>query len=897
MINADYTKVVYGVVIYCILLNPDVTQAQVLEEIVVTAQRREQSMQEVPISLETMSGEDISQQGFRDMVQVSNFSTTLNVTAGVTSSVSIRGFGTSGPNLTMEQAVPTFVDGIHYGRGTQIQSPFLDVEQVEILKGPQPVYFGQNATAGAINIRTRRPTPEWEGNISADRGNKDRSTLEGATGGPITDTLGIRFAGKTDSSDGYIRDVITEDMVGQYESLVGRVTFEWVPTEQLTVVAKYELGTMDRDPTPIALCLGNGTAIFSAFSGPPTGDGNSVLAPAPIGTNDLWNVPTIPLDTDCFTEKGFSKGGPYLQPPQFIRERFSGFPGTVDVLSAATGVVQAVGTSPSLDGYDVFDSSTALFDLTYELQNGINLNWLSAYNQYDRDSNANTIEGPFVHDVKSRQEIFDQHSMEFRITSPSGGMLEWSTGLYWQGQDYDIDSMTPRGDMRASINYYVASEDTEWKSAFATVTLNFLEDKASIDLGARYSQTHKVTSIEGWGAMWIYNVQPVSAGLRGPDHPSGTPRTSSYAYYKVDPNHKFTYLEPGVDRNNLWSAPWFGSSQRRVPVEWQGLSAVGATVLDNCIRENRQTACQSPSYFIDNLDKEVDPQIVLRYRPTENMSIYGKWAQAFKAGGADTGSTSLAATQDEVGFTPEYAETFEAGLKGTLMDNRFRYDLTLFEVQITDLQVSSATPDPSNPNLNINAGAQRVRGFEFDTLFAVTDQWRLGLAGALLKGEMTEFFGAGCTAAELNGAPASGCDPVTKKIDRTGQDAPKSPDYKFVLNSEYWMPILNGNYILSFDAMAYASDGYITDVSGFSKVVKMNKHGDINLIMGVSDKDEAWKISAYIRNLLEARPSYNPEFDPVAKIGTQLNPQGIVSTTLGLNNFMTYGIKVDYSFQ
>ena len=77
MINADYTKVVSGVVVSCLLLNSNVIQAQVLEEIIVTAQRREQSMQEVPISLETMSGEDISKQGFRDMVQVSNFSTTF----------------------------------------------------------------------------------------------------------------------------------------------------------------------------------------------------------------------------------------------------------------------------------------------------------------------------------------------------------------------------------------------------------------------------------------------------------------------------------------------------------------------------------------------------------------------------------------------------------------------------------------------------------------------------------------------------------------------------------------------------------------------------------------------------------------------------------------------------
>ena len=183
---------------------------------------------------------------------------------------------------------------------------------------------------------------------------------------------------------------------------------------------------------------------------------------------------------------------------------------------------------------------------------------------------------------------------------------------------------------------------------------------------------------------------------------------------------------------------------------------------------------------------------------------------------------------DEATFGPESAESYEVGIKGNAMDNRLRYDVTLFQVEITDLQVSSATPDPSNPNLNINAGAQRVRGLEFSTLYAISDQWRVGLAGAFLDGEMTEFFGAGCTTAELLTAPESGCDPATRRIDRTGQEAPKSPDYKFVLNTSYWMPVFD-NLKLNFDIMGYISDAYVTDVSGFTRIVMMNKHGCMNI--------------------------------------------------------------------
>jgi iron complex outermembrane receptor protein len=902
MSNSIFTNYLIGIVISTLLLSPTIIQAQTLEEVVVTAQRREQSMQEVPIAIEAFTGEAISRQGFRDMVQVSNFSTTLNVDAGVTSSVSVRGFGTAGPNLTMEQAVPTFVDGIHYGRGTQIQSPFLDVQQVEILKGPQPVYFGQNATAGAINIRTRRPTPEWEANISADRGSQGRMTLEGGVGGPLTDTLGIRIVGKSDESGGYIRDVLTEDMVGAYESLVGRVTLQWTPNDQLTVVAKYEQGKMDRDINPVALCIAGGgrTSVFRNFNGAPLGDSASLYAPAPIGTGDQWGVPTIPLDENCFTELGVSKGGPYLPPPDFIRDRFVAF-GHLDIMDAANGVVQQAATSPSINGYDTYSNQTAMLDVAYELENGHIINWLSAFNYYDRDTNNSTIDSHIVNDLKSRQEIFDQHSMELRLSSPTGGMFEWSTGLFWQQHDYDIDSMTPRANVRRGLSFYVASEDTEWKSAFATVTFNFLDNRASLDIGGRYSHTNKTTPIEGWGSMWMFDVEPVSVGLRGPDHPPGTPHRVSYSYYKVDPNQNFAYLKPGVDPNNLWAFPWLGRSQRITPVEWIGLPSVGATEMDNCNRENTTTRCQSPSFLIESTDKEIDPQITLRYRPTDNISLYAKWAQAFKAGGADTGSTSLSANEEEATFGPENAESFEVGMKGTAFNNRMRYDLTLFQLEITDLQVSSATPDPSNPNLNINAGAQRVRGLEFNTVYAVNEQWRVGLSGSLLDGEMSEFFGAGCTAAELVGAPGSGCDPVTQRIDRTGMQAPKSPDYKFVLNTDYWMPILNDNFKLDVDVMAYISDSYITDVSGFSRNIMMNKHGDLNFSVGLGDMNDSWRLSAYARNLFEARPSYNPEYDPPANPaggpGSQTIGQGIVSTPLSSNNFMTYGLKLDYYFR
>jgi iron complex outermembrane receptor protein len=197
-------------VIASTVLTSQAVSAQALEEIVVTAQRREQSLQEVPISLEAYSGDDLISGGLRTIQDVELFSPSVEITTQVrqTSTV-IRGMGSSGGNYSIDPAAPIFQDGIHFGRASMISGAFLDVERLEILRGPQPIHFGQNATAGAFSVITRRPTPEWEGDVTMEIGNFGRKSIEGGAGGPITDTFGIRLAGTWDESTGHLTDVVT----------------------------------------------------------------------------------------------------------------------------------------------------------------------------------------------------------------------------------------------------------------------------------------------------------------------------------------------------------------------------------------------------------------------------------------------------------------------------------------------------------------------------------------------------------------------------------------------------------------------------------------------------------------------------------------------------------------
>ena len=138
------------------------TYAQALEEVVVTATKRVEGLQDVPIAISVMSGEAIEERGLSSLEDLTVYMPNIHVAeGGAGTQLFIRGIG-SGINYGFEQSVGTFIDGVYYGRGRSARGRFLDIERVEVLKGPQSTLFGKNTIAGAINITTARPTDEFE---------------------------------------------------------------------------------------------------------------------------------------------------------------------------------------------------------------------------------------------------------------------------------------------------------------------------------------------------------------------------------------------------------------------------------------------------------------------------------------------------------------------------------------------------------------------------------------------------------------------------------------------------------------------------------------------------------------------------------------------------------------
>ena len=190
----------------------EVAAQPMLEEVIVTATKRAESMQDVPIAISMMSGEKISEQNIQSLDDLAIFMPNVHIAeGGAGDQLFIRGVG-SGINYGFEQSVGTFTDGVYFGRGQASRSTFLDVERVEVLKGPQSTLFGKNTVAGAINITTRRPSDEFEGIIEGTMEPEfDGWSTTLTLSGPLTDTLGARVILKREESDGYMDNTFTGD--------------------------------------------------------------------------------------------------------------------------------------------------------------------------------------------------------------------------------------------------------------------------------------------------------------------------------------------------------------------------------------------------------------------------------------------------------------------------------------------------------------------------------------------------------------------------------------------------------------------------------------------------------------------------------------------------------------
>jgi len=236
-----------------------------LEEIVVTARKREESIQEAPISVRAITAETIQRYELNNLEAIAAMSPEFSVgraSNGSGAQLNIRGIGSSSSSIGIEQSVAVIVDGVYYGQGRVINEGMLDMERVELLKGPQALFFGKNATAGAVSLTTANPTDELEVSLKVGYEFEAEETIgEFVVSGPLSDKMGARLALRASDMRGGLFtnraqainytpfDVATGEIetlvlpagkknVPASEELMGRLTLDATPTDRLSLNLK-----------------------------------------------------------------------------------------------------------------------------------------------------------------------------------------------------------------------------------------------------------------------------------------------------------------------------------------------------------------------------------------------------------------------------------------------------------------------------------------------------------------------------------------------------------------------------------------------------------------------------------------------------------------------------------
>lgn len=418
-------------------------QSNVLEEIVVTARKKSESLQDVPISISVTSGEEIQKQGLRDLQAVVATLPAVNLSKGGAGAfINVRGVG-SGENSGFEQSVGFVIDNVAHGRSRATRAGLLDLERVEVLKGPQTTYFGANTIAGVVNVTTRGPSLDESasGYVSASYETEtEEKVIEGAVNIPVSDTFALRLAGKVLDSDGYILNQGLNRTEPATEDELFRVSALWSPSDNFTAELKYtSVNTKANSGLDVELntCRPGGPAQFNCIQrdGSPVDSGINYVK-----STDIEEFRELDLDSLSLNLK-----------------------------------------------YDVGDYTLTSVTGSYEFDN-----------EFLIDLDVSSVPSLFAPSRFSLNQLdtAEHFSQEFRISSPVDGAFSWDAGIYYQDEEVSFSNVlvvafsppvpVPPGAQAGARSF----QDSETTSVFAAASYDF-SDRLTATLGARYIEVEK----------------------------------------------------------------------------------------------------------------------------------------------------------------------------------------------------------------------------------------------------------------------------------------------------------------------------------------------------------------------------------------------------------------------
>lgn len=711
-------------------------QAGGIQEIVVTAQKRAENVQDVPIAITAFAGDALKERAVADVSSLSNISPNVTLDAGSPFSGStsvltayIRGIGQSDFAANFDPGVGVYLDGVYLARTVGANLDLPDVERIEVLKGPQGTLFGRNTIGGAISIVTRDPGTEFafRGDITTGRFN--RLDINATVDVPVSDDLALAITGSSRSRDGYQKripypgaeafqnDVDSAFRANAYDtsstgggqgqwSLRGKAY--WTPTDRLSVrvtgdylredsdgTANTVVATTADDPSTLGFlyntCINTPVDVLGIIGlGDLCGSRGTPLNPSEM----LGSIAGVNVDGDPFNDR-------LTYSDAFLTD-------DVDT-SYATGLnfskMTAWGTSLTLD---------------YELSDYLSVKSITGYRDLDWGTGLDADGSPI------------------RILEFSFGLKNWqfSEELQLTGQLLDDRLKFVLGGYyfkeRSKLNDYVTFDQgifeifgpndirTENFAFFGQVDFE-VSQLLSFTLGGRYTEEDK-------------------SFLGGQTDLNGF-------YYKI--SGCTTYADPCT-------------------------TALGFPESDEPLR-----------FFVNERQSRkftnFSPKIGVQVHPSDDVMFYGSWSKGYKTGGW---TTRLSAPLDYApDFNPEKAESYEIGVKSQFFDRRLQINAAAFTTKYEDIQLNFQLG--ISPTIQ-NAGDARIKGFEVEAVAAPVRGLTINASLGHTDASYTDVL-AGAAVAP---------NPIQAGV-FDGAPLPKTPRWKMNISPRYELVLGNGGSIVT----------------------------------------------------------------------------------------------------
>jgi iron complex outermembrane receptor protein len=228
------------------LAQQEAPAGQGLEEIVVTAEKREENLQNVPIAVTAMTGDTLTATGISNVEDLQFFVPGVSITNDSMAIINIRGIGTSAFGVATDPSTTVHYDGVYIARPTTSYQDMFDVERIEVLRGPQGVLFGRNSAGGTLNTISKMPSRELTGTLGVTIGNYDKRTFSGTVSGPLSESTRARLTLVKNDRAGIYRDVVTDRRYQNEDNFAGRLTVAIEPADNLEIVLRAD-GSKDRE--------------------------------------------------------------------------------------------------------------------------------------------------------------------------------------------------------------------------------------------------------------------------------------------------------------------------------------------------------------------------------------------------------------------------------------------------------------------------------------------------------------------------------------------------------------------------------------------------------------------------------------------------------------------------